>query len=137
MKELKVEITLTFNQVERWCNVNGYTLARKSVAIPRKQIRDRGINGILKNIHNYTGVSKKDIIINTRRREIVESRQLAHAIAKKHLTYSLAYIGREIGGKDHATVLNSTKAVNNLIKTNRGYRDKFSELIGLYALDSE
>lgn len=134
MKDIKVEISLTFEQVEEWCKANDFLLSKNSVPIPFNEIVKNDIPGILKNIHAYNGISAKEINIKTRKREIVESRQLAQCIAEKYLPHSLAYIGSEIGNKDHATVLNSKETVNNLIKTNRAFREKYADIISLYAL---
>lgn len=61
----------------------------------------------------------------SRKREIVEARQLAMYLAKEYTTASLATIGYEIGKKDHATVLHSCKVVNNLQETYGNYRGIF------------
>jgi chromosomal replication initiator protein len=41
---------------------------------------------------------------------------------------SLATIGAEIGGKDHATVLHAFKTVNNLMETDKSFKTQMSEL---------
>jgi chromosomal replication initiator protein len=47
----------------------------------------------------------------------------------KNLTKaSLASIGSHIGGKDHATVLHACKTVNNLIDTDKHFRNQITEI---------
>jgi chromosomal replication initiator protein len=47
----------------------------------------------------------------------------------KNLTKaSLATIGSQIGGKDHATVLHACKTVNNLIETDKRFRIQIDEI---------
>jgi chromosomal replication initiator protein len=41
---------------------------------------------------------------------------------------SLATIGTQIGGKDHATVLHACKTVNNLIETDKRFRIQIDEI---------
>ena len=41
---------------------------------------------------------------------------------------SLASIGAQIGGKDHATVLHACKTVNNLIDTDKHFRHQIAEI---------
>jgi chromosomal replication initiator protein len=41
---------------------------------------------------------------------------------------SLATIGTQIGGKDHATVLHACKTVNNLIDTDKTFRHQIEEI---------
>jgi chromosomal replication initiator protein len=58
----------------------------------------------------------------TRKREIVQARQIAMFFAKSLTKNSLATIGSQIGGKDHATVLHACKTVNNLIETDKRFK---------------
>lgn len=60
----------------------------------------------------------------TRKREVVTARQIAMYFSKQYTTASLATIGQEIGGKDHATVLHACKTVENLSDTERPFRGK-------------
>jgi chromosomal replication initiation ATPase DnaA len=53
-----------------------------------------------------------------KKREIVTARQISMALSKEYTRNSLASIGLAHGGRDHATVLHSCKAVYNLIDTN-------------------
>jgi chromosomal replication initiator protein len=47
----------------------------------------------------------------------------------KNLTKSsLALIGSQIGGKDHATVLHACKTVNNLLDTDKRFRLYIEEI---------
>jgi len=55
-----------------------------------------------------------DTTRKTRLREIVYARQMGMYFARELTTNSLAEIGREFGGKDHATVLHGVKTINNL-----------------------
>jgi len=73
-------------------------------------------------------VSMDDINLKTRRREVVQVRQVAMYFAKKYTRNSLSVIGSGIGGKDHATVLHSCKTVNNLYDTNKHFRSHIDEL---------
>ena len=63
----------------------------------------------------------------TRKREIVEARQMAMKMAKEFTTASLQLIGNEVGGKDHATVLHACKTVDNLCDTDKSYLGRYSE----------
>jgi hypothetical protein len=65
----------------------------------------------------------------SRKREIVEARQMCMTYAKNLTTCSLAKIGLNIGGKDHATVLHSVKTVNNLIETDSGYKARYDMIL--------
>ena len=58
----------------------------------------------------------------TRKRHIVQARQLAMFFAKKFTKASLASIGSQIGKRDHATVLHACKTVDNLSSTDKQFR---------------
>jgi len=64
----------------------------------------------------------------TRKREIVQARQVAMYFSKNLTKSSLATIGAQIGGKDHATVLHACKTVNNLIDTDKRFRTQITEI---------
>lgn len=58
----------------------------------------------------------------SRKRELVQSRQVTMYFARNKTKESLAQVGLEVGAKDHATVLHACKVVNNLIDTNRSFK---------------
>lgn len=60
----------------------------------------------------------------TRKREIVEARQISMFFSKIMTKDSLASIGSQIGDKDHATVLHACKTINNLIDSDKQFRNK-------------
>jgi len=62
----------------------------------------------------------------TRKRHVVQARQLAMFFAKKFTKSSLANIGSQIGDRDHATVLHACKTVDNLVSTDKQFK-KFVE----------
>ena len=64
----------------------------------------------------------------TRKREVVQARQIAMYFAKQMTKASLASIGAHCGGQDHATVLHACKTVNNLMETDKQFRSYISDL---------
>lgn len=71
-------------------------------------------------VEKHFGLKEDVLNFYTRYREILLPRQIAHYCCheiKDELKWSLANIGYVIGGKDHATVLNSAKKVQNYIDT--------------------
>lgn len=63
-----------------------------------------------------------------RTREIAQARQIAMYLAKQHTKAPLTTIGSAIGGRNHATVLHSCKAVSNLIETDKAFRRQVEEI---------
>ena len=64
----------------------------------------------------------------TRKREIVQARQIAMYFSKNLTSSSLSTIGSVIGGKDHATVLHAYKTVNNLAETNKEFKSYIADI---------
>lgn len=90
--------------------------------------REISIDYIQKVVCDYFDLPLEAINSKTRKREIVQARQLAMYFAKKHTKASLATIGLHCGNKDHATVLHACRTVNNLIDTDKQFRIYVEEL---------
>ena len=58
----------------------------------------------------------------TRKREIVQARQIAMYLSRSLTKTSLSSIGSQLGGKDHATVLHACNTVSDLMDTDRSFR---------------
>ncbi len=90
--------------------------------------REITIDFIEKTVCDYFNMPINLINSKTRKREIVQARQIAMYFAKSLTKQSLATIGAKIGGKDHATVLHACKTVNNLIDTDKRFQVYINEL---------
>lgn len=83
-------------------------------------------------VYNFFGVKADMVESKTRKREICQIRQTAHYCAKELTKDSLWTIGNEIGGKDHATVLNSCRSIQNLMATNKKFRGTMDVLMNRF-----
>ncbi len=90
--------------------------------------REISIDYIQKVICDYFGIPMEILNSKTRKREIVQARQLAMYFSKEHTKASLATIGMHCGNKDHATVLHAIRTVNNLKETDKQFKSYFKEL---------
>lgn len=90
--------------------------------------KEISIDFIQKLVCDFFNIPIEVINSKTRKREIVQARQLAMYFAKKHTKASLATIGLHCGNKDHATVLHACRTVNNLIETDKQFRSYVEEL---------
>ncbi len=84
--------------------------------------REISIDYIQKVVCDYFNLPVDIINSKTRKREIVQARQLAMYFSKKHTKSSLATIGLHCGNKDHATVLHACRTINNLVETDKQFR---------------
>ncbi|MBO4741468.1 MAG: chromosomal replication initiator protein DnaA, partial [Bacteroidales bacterium] len=69
--------------------------------------RDITIDYIQKVVCDYFNLSVESLQSRTRKREIVQARQLAMYFAKQYTKSPLSMIGLQCGNKDHATVLHA------------------------------
>jgi chromosomal replication initiator protein len=90
--------------------------------------REISIDYIQKVVCTYYNIGLELLQSKTRKREIVQARQVAMFFSKSMTKSSLATIGSQIGGKDHATVLHACKTVNNLIETDKRFRLQVDEI---------
>jgi chromosomal replication initiator protein len=90
--------------------------------------REISIDYIQKVVCNFYNIGLELLQSKTRKREIVQARQVAMFFSKSLTKSSLATIGSQIGGKDHATVLHACKTVNNLIETDKRFRLQVDEI---------
>ena len=90
--------------------------------------REVSIDFIQKVVCDYFDLSLELLNSTTRKRRIVQARQLAMFFSKKLTKSSLANIGNQCGGKDHATVLHACKTVNNLVDTDKQFRSYVDEI---------
>lgn len=86
------------------------------------------IDYIQKTVCDYFNMPSDSLQSKTRKREIVQARQIAMFFSKTLTKSSLASIGAQIGHKDHATVLHACKTVNNLIDTDKQFRIDIEEI---------
>jgi len=90
--------------------------------------REVSIDYIQKVVCDYFNLALELMKSKTRKREVVQARQIAMYFSKQLTKSSLATIGAHCGGKDHATVLHACRTVNNLIDTDKRFRVYISDI---------
>ena len=90
--------------------------------------REVSIDYIQKVVCDYFNLPLELMKSKTRKREVVQARQIAMYFSKQLTKSSLATIGAHCGGKDHATVLHACRTVNNLIETDKRFRVYISDI---------
>lgn len=90
--------------------------------------KEVSIEYIQKVVSDYFQMDVATLQSKTRKRHIVQARQLAMFFSKKLTKASLASIGSQIGKRDHATVLHACKTVNNLSSTDKQFHKYVKDL---------
>ena len=114
------------------------TLAHKEITIDLaeqitekivgEQQNDVTIDKVQKVVCDYCNISRDDLVSKTRKRQIVQARQIAMYMSRNLINCSLSTIGAEIGGKDHATVLHACTTVNDLMATDKSFRQYVTDI---------
>ena len=86
------------------------------------------VDHIQKIVCQHFHISPEILQSKTRKREVVQTRQLAMYLCKKYTNASLSTIGMQLGKKDHTTVLYAIKAVEDLIETDRNFRGQVEDI---------
>jgi chromosomal replication initiator protein len=94
----------------------------------RNTVREVSIDYIQKVVCDYFDIPIDIMKSKTRKREIVQCRQLAMYFSKQMTKNSLAMIGKYCGNKDHATVLHACKTVNNLADTDKQFKGYIADI---------
>jgi chromosomal replication initiator protein len=86
------------------------------------------IDAIQKMVCEYFDVPYERLLHKTRKREIVQARQITMYLAKAFTKNSLKTIGEHFGGRDHTTVIHSCQTVKDLMDTDSIFRENVMEL---------
>ncbi|MCL1974494.1 MAG: chromosomal replication initiator protein DnaA [Bacteroidetes bacterium] len=101
------------------------SMTEKLVSVHQLEV---SVGDIQKEVCSYFSLLPEHLLSKTRKREIVQARQIAMYLSRNLTKTSLASIGAQIGGKDHATVLHACNTVCDLMDTDRQFRQYVVEI---------
>ena len=86
--------------------------------------KEHTVDSIIDGVCDYFGITRQEMFLPTRKREVIYKRQVAIyfcflLLKKPYISSSInssTYIGKKFG-KDHATVLHAKKTIKNLSDT--------------------
>ena len=90
--------------------------------------REVSIEFIQKAVCEFFSVAPEKLKEKTRKRGIVQARQLSMYLAKSYTKNSLKVIGRHFGGRDHSTVIHSCQAVKDMMDTDKEFKESVLEI---------
>lgn len=100
-------------------------IVRKAVICESKPAT---IESIISKVCEHYNIDESAIHTKTRKREIVQVRQIAMFLAKRHTDNSASKIGQLIGKRDHATVLHACKTIKDLIEVDKNFKTEIEEI---------
>ena len=114
------------------------TLAHKEVTVELaekitekivgEQQNDLSIDKVQKVVCEYFNITRDTLLSKTRKRQIVQARQIAMYMSRSLINCSLSTIGAEIGGKDHATVPHACTTVADLMSTDKTFKQYVTDI---------
>jgi len=113
LADMPIDVTLAEKVISRIVNIT-----RKVNTV--EKIRDI--------VCEYFSLSVDAISTKSRKREVVQARQIAMYLSKQLTKSSLSSIGNSIGQRDHATVLHACKIVNDLMDSDKNFRSSVREI---------
>lgn len=99
----------------------------QSIRVEKKALSVEGIQQV---VCRYFNMEQALLQTASRKREIVQARQITMYLAKKYTPASFSHIGKIVGGKDHATVLHACKTVKDQIEINKSFRATVESIEG-------
>ena len=97
----------------------------KTVKLEKKQITLEKIQNV---VSTYFQIDLKEMHSKSRKREIVQARQVAMFLSKKYTDHSYSLIGNLVGKRDHATVLHACKAIKDSLDVDKGFRSTMKDI---------
>jgi chromosomal replication initiator protein len=86
------------------------------------------ISFIKKIVGLFTNMPEKFFEIQSRSQEVAENRQIAMYLCRKYTRKSLREIGIEFGNKTPATIMHACKTIQNLVQTDKLFRNKLMQI---------
>ena len=94
----------------------------------RNTVKEVSVEYIINIVCDYFKISPEQMSLNTRKRQVVQARQIAMYLSKKYSNASLASIGQQCGKKDHATVYHACKTIANQLDTDKQFKVMLAEI---------
>ncbi len=103
-----------------------------------EQSSDVSLEMIVQTVCEYFNITRDMLLSKTRKRQIVQARQIAMYECRNLIANcSLSTIGAELGGKDHATVLHACSTVQDLMSTDKLFRQWVEDIESMIVVPVE
>jgi len=85
--------------------------------VGKQKMNQINVKHVIKRVADEMKIKEKDIVGKGRSMEVALARQISMYVAKKVINTSLANIGKQIGKRDHSTVIHACKTIEQKIET--------------------
>jgi len=103
-----------------------------------EQETEISMDTIIQTVCEYFNITKETLLSPSRKRQTVQARQIAMYECRNLIpNSSLSTIGSALGGKDHATVLHACTTVQDLMSTDKLFRQWVEDIEGMMVVPVE
>lgn len=127
------ELEGNLNKIRMFSELQGLPIGldlAKRVLSTHDDVATITIDDIQKLVSDHYKVRVPDLKSKTRTRPLVVARQVAMWLVKKHMDKSLVEIGRSFGGKDHTTVMNALRRIEDQLNKDSEIKRDIEDLEG-------
>ncbi len=91
-------------------------------------IKTTNPNKIIEAVATFYNIKPKEITGKSRKSDIIKPRQIVAYFIREELKLSYPCIGKELGGRDHATIIHAYEKIKNKIKNNSILKQEISTI---------
>lgn len=99
------------------------SLLKDLISSPNKIV---SVKKIIKAVIEFYDLKERDIISESRKKEIVRPRQIAMYLLREELKSSFPFIGRKFGGKDHTTAIHAYEKIAKEVGKNENLGEEIN-----------
>ena len=99
------------------------SLLKNLIFAPNKIIN---VKKIIQGVAEFYDLRDKDLLLESRKKEIVKPRQVAMYLIREDMKGSFPFIGRKFGGKDHTTAIHACQKIAREVGKNEGLTEEIS-----------
>ncbi|MEE8131714.1 MAG: chromosomal replication initiator protein DnaA [Candidatus Paceibacterota bacterium] len=92
----------------------------------QQSIKNISPNQVVKAVAEFFEITPNDLSARSRKKEVVEPRQITMFLLRDILSLSYPYIGEKMGKRDHSTAIHSYEKISQEINKNRGLSQKIT-----------
>jgi chromosomal replication initiator protein len=87
---------------------------------------------VVRIVADFYNIDEALIYEKTRRKEVVQTRQMIMYLLREEFNISYPLIGQELGGKDHTTIIHSYKKIKQELEQNPKLVQEYEELKSMF-----
>ncbi len=92
------------------------------------------VDDILEKVCHHFGITQQTIFSKSRKRNLVQARQISMYLAQKYTKMPATRIGQLIGNRDHSTVIHSCNTIEQRLKVDKAFSNELTSIENSFKL---